>query len=50
MVLVNSDLESVISAIDLSRVTYRRIILNYFWALGYNTLAIPLAAGWSQIF
>ncbi|KAK6137612.1 hypothetical protein DH2020_028638 [Rehmannia glutinosa] len=45
IVLMKSNLEDVITAIDLSRKTFFRIRLNYFWALGYNALGIPLAAG-----
>ena len=45
LVLVKSCLLDVICAIDLSRVTYQRIRLNMLWALGYNTLGIPIAAG-----
>ncbi|KAK4389298.1 putative copper-transporting ATPase HMA5 [Sesamum angolense] len=45
IVLMKSNLEDVITAIDLSRKTFFRIRLNYIWALGYNTLSIPLAAG-----
>ncbi|KAL0329782.1 UNVERIFIED_CONTAM: putative copper-transporting ATPase HMA5 [Sesamum radiatum] len=45
IVLMKSNLEDVITAIDLSRKTFFRIRLNYLWALGYNTLSIPLAAG-----
>ena len=45
LVLVKSCLLDVICAIDLSRVTYQRIRLNMLWALGYNSLGIPIAAG-----
>lgn len=45
MVLVQSDLRDVITALALSRVTFNRIRLNFMWALGYNVLGIPLAAG-----
>ncbi|KAE9606573.1 putative cu(2+)-exporting ATPase [Lupinus albus] len=45
IVLMKSNLEDVITAIDLSRKTFLRIRLNYFWALGYNLLGIPIAAG-----
>eukprot|EP00897_Mesotaenium_endlicherianum_P009897 jgi/Mesen1/8936/ME000552S08448 len=44
-VLMRSNLEDVITAIDLSRRTFARIKLNYVFAMGYNVLAIPLAAG-----
>ncbi|XP_055821491.1 probable copper-transporting ATPase HMA5 [Solanum dulcamara] len=45
IVLMKSNLEDVITAIDLSRKTFGRIRLNYFWAFGYNLLGIPIAAG-----
>jgi P-type Cu+ transporter len=45
LVLVNSRLRDVITAIDLSRTVYRRIRLNMIWALGYNVCGIPIAAG-----
>ncbi|KAK2989094.1 hypothetical protein RJ640_018883 [Escallonia rubra] len=45
IVLMKSNLEDVITAIDLSRKTFTRIRLNYIWALGYNLLGIPIAAG-----
>ncbi|KAK4365361.1 hypothetical protein RND71_016719 [Anisodus tanguticus] len=45
IVLMKSSLKDVITAIDLSKKTFQRIHLNYFWALGYNFLGIPIAAG-----
>ncbi|KAL2925736.1 putative copper-transporting ATPase HMA5 [Bienertia sinuspersici] len=45
IVLMRSNLEDVITAIDLSRKTFTRIRYNYIWALGYNVLGIPIAAG-----
>ncbi|CAM6114505.1 unnamed protein product [Calypogeia fissa] len=44
-VLMKSSLEDVITAIDLSRKTFARIQLNYVFAMGYNLVAIPVAAG-----
>ncbi|CAI5470950.1 unnamed protein product [Closterium sp. Yama58-4] len=45
VVLMRSSLEDVITAVDLARTTLNRIRLNYVWALGYNVLGIPIAAG-----
>ncbi|KAI9122450.1 hypothetical protein K1719_006290 [Acacia pycnantha] len=44
-VLMRNNLEDVITAIDLSRTTFSRIRLNYFFAMAYNVVAIPVAAG-----
>eukprot|EP00884_Botryococcus_braunii_P009380 jgi/Botrbrau1/18443/Bobra.0072s0030.1 len=44
-ILMSSDLESVVVAIDLSQKTFTRIRLNYFWAMAYNVVMIPFAAG-----
>ena len=44
-VLMRDNLEDVVMAIDLSRATMRRIKYNYMWALVYNFICIPLAAG-----
>ena len=38
----------MLAALDLSRTTFRRIRWNYAWALGYNVLMIPVAAGAAQ--
>lgn len=45
IVLMNSSLSAVSSAIALSRATIRNIKENLFWAFFYNTLGIPIAAG-----
>ena len=45
VVLMKSKLTDVSAAIRLSRRTYTNIVENLFWALIYNTLLIPLAAG-----
>lgn len=45
VVLMKSQLTDVSAAIRLSRSTYRNILENLFWALIYNSLLIPLAAG-----
>lgn len=45
IVLVRSDLQDVVSAVDLSRLTKRKIKQNLFWALIYNCICIPVAAG-----
>jgi Cu+-exporting ATPase len=45
IVLMKSDLMDVATAIQLSHATIRNIKQNLFWAFGYNTLGIPVAAG-----
>ncbi|MHA2329638.1 MAG: heavy metal translocating P-type ATPase, partial [Candidatus Hodarchaeales archaeon] len=45
IILMKDDPRDVVTAIDLSKKTMRRIRLNMLWALGYNTLGIPIAAG-----
>ena len=41
--LVSGQLSAVVSAIKLSRATFKKIKQNLYWAFGYNVLAIPLA-------
>lgn len=43
--LLNRDIRSVVSAIDLSRSTMRTIKTNLAWAFVYNLVLIPVAAG-----
>jgi len=44
-VLVSSNLKSLITLLDLSRFVFRRIKFNFGWALIYNLIALPVAAG-----
>jgi Cu+-exporting ATPase len=44
-VLVSSNLNSLITLLDLSRFVFRRIKFNFGWALVYNLIALPVAAG-----
>ncbi len=43
IVLIKNDLRDVVTAIQLSRATMRKIRQNFVWALGYNTILIPVA-------
>ena len=45
IVLIKSDLRDVVTAIDLSKYTVKKIKQNLFWAFAYNTIGIPIAAG-----
>lgn len=45
IVLIKDDIRDVVTAIELSRATIRKIKSNMFWALFYNSLGIPIAAG-----
>jgi len=45
IVLMRGDLRNVVSAINLSKKTYKKMITNLFWAFIYNLIGIPLAAG-----
>ena len=50
IVLMRSDLMDVATAIQLSKRTIRNIKQNLFWAFGYNTAGIPIAAGLLYLF
>merc|ERR1712070_1352364 len=41
VVLVRNSLWDVVTALQLSKTTFRRICMNFVWALGYNVLGIP---------
>lgn len=45
VILASSDPRSVLSVIDLSRASYRKMKQNLWWAAGYNLISVPLAAG-----
>lgn len=45
IVLIDSDPKDVVNMIAFGRATYRKMIQNLYWAIGYNVIAIPLAAG-----
>ena len=45
VVLAGNDPRAVLSMVDLSRASYRKMIQNLVWATGYNIIAVPLAAG-----
>jgi Cu+-exporting ATPase len=45
IVLMRGDVRNVVSAINLSKKTYRKMLTNLFWAFIYNLIGIPLAAG-----
>jgi Cu2+-exporting ATPase len=45
IILVKNDPRDIPKIIQLSRLTYHKMIQNLFWATGYNLVALPLAAG-----
>jgi Cu2+-exporting ATPase len=45
VVLASSDPRGVVGVIRLSHASYRKMVQNLAWAVGYNVVAIPLAAG-----
>ena len=45
VILMKSDPYDVVGAIELSRATLRKMHQNLWWAVGYNAIAFPLAAG-----
>ncbi len=45
IVLIKNDLRDVVASITLSKLTMSKIKQNLFWAFGYNSIGIPIAAG-----
>lgn len=45
IILVHSDPRDVVKIIDFAKRSYKKMIQNIAWAVGYNIIAIPLAAG-----
>ncbi len=45
VILASSDPRAVLSIIELSHASYRKMQQNLWWAAGYNIVAVPLAAG-----
>jgi Cu2+-exporting ATPase len=45
VILASDDPRSVVSVIDLSTASYRKMRQNLWWAAGYNLVSVPLAAG-----
>jgi len=44
-ILASSDLDGILTLVDLSATVFRRVKLNFLWALVYNIVAVPIAAG-----
>jgi Cu2+-exporting ATPase len=45
IIMVRSNSLDAVAIIKLAQATYRKMVQNLIWATGYNTFAIPLAAG-----
>ncbi|KAL8804328.1 MAG: hypothetical protein Q9182_002610 [Xanthomendoza sp. 2 TL-2023] len=44
-ILLSSSLTTILTLLNLSRLVFRRIKFNFLWAVGYNALLVPMAAG-----
>ena len=44
-ILLSSDLTSLLTLLDLSKRVFRRVKFNFAWAVGYNLVLVPVAAG-----
>lgn len=45
IILVNSNPKDILNLIMFGKATYKKMVQNLIWAIGYNAIAIPLAAG-----
>ena len=45
VILASDDPRTVVSVIELSKASYRKMMQNLWWAAGYNLVSVPLAAG-----
>ncbi len=45
IILVRDDPRDIVKIINLSKMTYSKMVQNLWWAAGYNIVALPLAAG-----
>ena len=45
VILASDDPRSVLSVVELSQASYRKMRQNLWWAAGYNLISVPLAAG-----
>jgi Cu2+-exporting ATPase len=45
VILASDDPRSVLSVLELSQASYRKMKQNLWWAAGYNLISVPLAAG-----
>ncbi|CAL8977649.1 Copper-exporting P-type ATPase B [Propionicimonas sp. T2.31MG-18] len=45
VILAGDDPRTVVSVIELSTASYRKMLQNLWWAAGYNLVSVPLAAG-----
>ena len=44
-ILLSPNLRTVLTLLDLSKIVFRRVWFNFAWALVYNVIAMPIAAG-----
>ena len=45
VILLNEGLDTIVKAVNTSKITMKTVKENLFWAFGYNSICIPVAAG-----